>query len=85
MLRVSILGGAGYAGGELIRLVLGHPELELAQVGSASQAGNPLHTTHPNLRGHSSLRFEESSALAPTTMGRLELAAPTGSRSIWRV
>ncbi len=50
--RVSIVGGSGYAGGELLRLAVGHPRLEIAQVSSRSQAGQPIHRAHPNLRGH---------------------------------
>src|SRR5579859_3777534 len=56
-LRVSIAGGSGYAGGELARLLLFHPMIELAQVASSSHAGHYLYSAHPNLRKHSSLRF----------------------------
>ena len=56
-MRVAIAGGSGYIGGELVRLVLGHPELELAQVTSESRAGRYLHQVHPNLRGQTDLRF----------------------------
>ena len=51
MLRVSIIGGSGYVGGELLRLLLFHPEVELAQVTSERLAGKPVSSTHPNLRG----------------------------------
>ena len=56
-LRASIVGGSGYAGGELLRLLLGHPGFEVAQVTSRRLAGSFVHFTHPNLRGHSDLRF----------------------------
>ena len=49
-LRVAIIGGSGYTGGELARLLLFHPQVELAQVASSSHAGHYLHSVHPNLR-----------------------------------
>lgn len=49
---VSIIGGSGYAGGELLRLLSGHPGTEIAQVTSRANAGQPVHRCHPNLRGH---------------------------------
>ena len=56
-MRVSVVGGAGYVGGELVRLLLGHPECQLAQVTSASHRGKPVTMVHPNLRGFTDLRF----------------------------
>lgn len=55
--RASIVGGSGYAGGELLRLLLGHPGFEVAQVTSRRLAGAFVHFTHPNLRGHADLRY----------------------------
>src|SRR2546428_5646568 len=54
-LRVAIIGGSGYTGGELARLLLFHPRVELTQVASGSHAGQYLHSVHPNLRKVSSL------------------------------
>ena len=48
----SIVGGSGYTGGELLRLLHGHPEAEIGQVSSRKLAGQPVHAVHPNLRGH---------------------------------
>ena len=56
-LRVAIAGGSGYTGGELARLLLFHPQVELTQVASSSFAGHYLHSIHPNLRKQSTLRF----------------------------
>ena len=42
-IRVSIIGGSGYGGGELLRLLLGHPHVAIGQVTSESQAGNFVH------------------------------------------
>ncbi|WP_030060694.1 MULTISPECIES: N-acetyl-gamma-glutamyl-phosphate reductase [Streptomyces] len=57
MKRVALLGGAGYIGGELLRLLVGHPEVELAAVTSRTFAGRPVDGVHPNLRGRTALRF----------------------------
>ncbi|HTK07434.1 MAG TPA: N-acetyl-gamma-glutamyl-phosphate reductase [Ktedonobacteraceae bacterium] len=56
-IRVSIVGGSGYTGGELIRLLLFHPQVELAQIASGSRAGQFVHSSHPNLRKLCTLRF----------------------------
>jgi N-acetyl-gamma-glutamyl-phosphate/LysW-gamma-L-alpha-aminoadipyl-6-phosphate reductase len=55
--RASIVGGSGYTGGELLRLLLGHPFVEVAQVSSRSLATQPVHRSHPNLRGHTEITF----------------------------
>jgi N-acetyl-gamma-glutamyl-phosphate reductase len=47
--KVSVAGASGYAGGELLRLVLGHPELELGAICAASAAGKPVTGLHPGL------------------------------------
>ena len=65
MTRVSVVGGAGYVGGELVRLLLGHPGLELGQVTSGSHQGRPLCSVHPNLRGFTELRFANPGQLEP--------------------
>ncbi|MBA2284649.1 MAG: N-acetyl-gamma-glutamyl-phosphate reductase [Ktedonobacteraceae bacterium] len=56
-LRVAIAGGSGYTGGELVRLLLFHPQVELTQVASSSHAGQYVYSVHPNLRKLSTLRF----------------------------
>lgn len=55
--RVAIVGGSGYTGGELIRLLLFHPQVEIAQIASGSQAGHFVHSAHPNLRKITMMRF----------------------------
>ncbi|WP_346319809.1 N-acetyl-gamma-glutamyl-phosphate reductase [Chitinophaga sp. YIM B06452] len=55
--RAGIIGGAGYTGGETIRLLLNHPDVELAFVHSRSNAGNPLHAVHADLLGDTDLVF----------------------------
>ena len=75
-IHVSIVGGSGYAGGELLRLLLGHPETEIRQVSAGRSAGSFVHFTHPNLRGLCSLRFVANDELEPCDL--LFLALPHG-------
>lgn len=56
-LRAAVVGAAGYTGGELVRLLVQHPDVELVAATSERLAGRYLHHTHPVLRGRSSLRF----------------------------
>jgi len=74
--QVSIVGGSGYAGGELLRLLLGHPDVEVAQVTSQSHLGKYVHSVHPNLRGRTSLSFSLADDLRPCDV--LFLALPHG-------
>jgi N-acetyl-gamma-glutamyl-phosphate reductase len=57
MIKAGIIGGAGYTGGETIRLLLNHPSAELTFVQSRSQAGKYLYETHTDLIGETELRF----------------------------
>ena len=50
-IRVAVAGASGYAGGELLRLIAGHPEFELVAATAHSQAGTPLALVHPQLTG----------------------------------
>ena len=65
MLNVSIVGASGYVGGELLRLLLDHPEVEVKQATSESYAGQPAHFLHPNLRGRTSLCLVSLQELEP--------------------
>ena len=58
--KVGIIGGAGYTGGEAARILLNHPEVELAFVQSASNAGNRLSDVHTDLVGDTDMRFSEA-------------------------
>ncbi|HZQ06877.1 MAG TPA: N-acetyl-gamma-glutamyl-phosphate reductase [Anaerolineae bacterium] len=75
-MRVSIVGGSGYTGGEVLRLLLGHPHLEIAQVTSESHIGEYVYQTHPNLRGQTMLQYTARSELQPSDV--LFLALPHG-------
>jgi N-acetyl-gamma-glutamyl-phosphate reductase len=58
-IKAGIIGGAGYTGGETIRLLLNHPGVTLSFVHSRSNAGNPLHSVHPDLAGDTELIFTD--------------------------
>ena len=65
MIKVSIVGASGYGGGELLRLLLFHPEIEIGQVTSESLAGKPVGRSHPNLRRVPDLKFNALADLEP--------------------
>jgi len=56
-LKAGIIGGAGYTGGETLRLLLNHPKVEVAFVQSRSQAGKPVTSTHSDLTGETELIY----------------------------
>ncbi|MDO5526215.1 MAG: N-acetyl-gamma-glutamyl-phosphate reductase [Prevotella sp.] len=60
MIKVGILGGAGYTAGELIRILINHPEAEIVFVNSESNAGNLLTDVHGGLYGETDMRFTDS-------------------------
>ncbi len=62
-LQVTIVGGSGYVGGELLRLLLFHKGVEVKQVTSERFVGKPISKIHPNLRGISKLTFSSISEL----------------------
>ena len=57
MMRIGIIGGSGYVGGELLRLLLLHPHVEVTMVTSRQSAGEYVFNIHPNLRGLTQLKF----------------------------
>ena len=57
MVKVGILGAAGYTGGELIRLLINHPEAEIVFANSESNAGNLVAEGHEGLYGETDLKF----------------------------
>lgn len=75
-ISVSVVGASGYAGGELIRLLLGHPEVHIHQVTSERQAGKPITTVHPNFRGQTQLKFVKADDVEKVDL--LFLALPHG-------
>ena len=75
-LTVGIVGASGYAGGELLRLLLAHPAVEVTQATSERSVGKALHQIHPHLRGLTALRFISQEVLEPVDV--LFLAMPHG-------
>jgi len=76
MIKASIIGGSGYTGGELLRLLIPHPEVDVVQVTSRQKLGEYLYQTHPNLRKQTDLKFSDPATLEPTDI--LFLALPHG-------
>jgi len=76
-LSVSIVGGSGYTGGELLRLLLQHPFVSVQQVTANRNAGKFVHQVHPHLRGQTTLKFTTTDQL--DTCDILFLALPHGA------
>ena len=76
MIKATIIGASGYTGGELLRLLIPHPEVEVVQATSRQKLGEYLYQTHPNLRKQTMLKFTDPAELLPTDV--LFLALPHG-------
>ncbi len=76
MIRASIIGGSGYTGGELARLLIAHPKVEVVQVTSRSHLGEYVYQVHPNLRKQTKLKFTDPGDFQETDI--LFLALPHG-------
>ncbi len=77
MIRVSIVGASGYTGGETLRILLRHPQVQICQATSESNAGHYVSAVHPNLRKQTLLKFTAISELKPCDV--LFLCLPHGS------
>ena len=75
-MKVSIVGGSGYTGGELLRILLFHPQVEIAQATSESHVGEYVYQQHPNLRKRTQLQFTSRAMLQACDV--LFLALPHG-------
>lgn len=84
MIRVAIAGASGYVGGELLRLLLRHPAVEVTQATSERRAGQFVHAVHPNLRGHTDLRFSTLASLESCDVLILALPHGDAARNIER-
>lgn len=62
-IKIGIIGGAGYTGGELIRLLLNHPGANISYIHSRSNAGKPVNTVHQDLLGETDLQFTDDLSL----------------------
>lgn len=70
-IKIGIIGGAGYTGGELIRLLINHPSAKLSFIHSRSNAGEPVYKVHQDLVGETELKFTDS--LTPLGNGGLDV------------
>lgn len=77
MVSVGVLGASGYSGGELLRLLDGHPEFEVAQVWANASAGQPLGSLHPHLASLAGLGVEKFEA-ADVDVDFVFMALPHG-------
>jgi N-acetyl-gamma-glutamyl-phosphate reductase len=83
--RVAVAGASGYAGGELLRLLAGHPQLEIAAVTAGTSAGKPVTSIHPNLTGHPAFDGRDFQPTDAATLGDAELifmALPHGESAV---
>ena len=77
-LTVGVAGASGYAGGELLRLLAGHPHLEIGPVTAQSSAGTPVTDVHPNLVSLGGRRFAATEPAALAEADLVFLALPHG-------
>ncbi|MRR50534.1 MAG: N-acetyl-gamma-glutamyl-phosphate reductase [Rhodocyclaceae bacterium] len=78
MIKVGIVGGTGYTGVELLRLLAQHPEVELKAITSRGEAGTPVASMFPNLRGRIGLNFVAPDAAHLDTCDLVFFATPNG-------
>ena len=79
MIKVGIVGGTGYTGVELLRLLATHPEVELQAITSRSEAGRPVSAIYESLRGHVDLSFSEPDIDTLTACDLVFFATPNGT------
>lgn len=79
MIKVGVVGGTGYTGVELLRLLVGHPDVELRVITSRSEAGMAVADMFPNLRGHLSLCFSAPDSAALAACDLVFFATPNGT------
>lgn len=79
MIKVGVVGGTGYTGVELLRLLAVHPEVSLQAITSRSEAGQPVADMFPNLRGHVDLAFTTPDAAGLETCDLVFFATPNGT------
>ncbi len=77
MVRVGIIGGAGYTAGELLRLLINHPHVEIVFVHSSSNAGNRITDIHEGLIGETDLTFSDDTVIAGLTREQSVIAGLT--------
>jgi len=78
-MRIGIIGGSGYTGAELLRLLSARKDIEIVFISSRAQAGNSVCDLFPNLRGHLDLRFADPSEVIGKDCDLLFFATPNGT------
>lgn len=78
MIKTGIVGGTGYTGVELLRILAVHPEAEVTCITSRSEAGMPVADMYPNLRGHYDLAFSEPDPAVLAECDLVFFATPHG-------
>lgn len=78
MIKVGIVGGTGYTGVELLRLLVAHPEVDIQVITSRSEKGLPVADMYPNLRGHLDLAFSEPDMAVLKKCDVVFFATPNG-------
>lgn len=79
MIKAGVVGGTGYTGVELLRLLVAHPEVELGVITSRSEAGRPVADLFPNLRGCTELEFTAPDAGQLEACDLVFFATPNGT------
>jgi N-acetyl-gamma-glutamyl-phosphate reductase len=79
MIRAAVAGASGYAGGEILRLLLGHPQIDISTVTADSSAGRPLRDAHPHLTPLADRVLEPTTAAVLSGHDLVFLALPHGA------
>ena len=84
MLAVGVVGGTGYTGAELLRLLVTHPQVNLKYVTSRSESGNKVADLFPNLRGFTDVCFTEPAVNTLAECNVVFFSTPNGTAKIGR-
>ncbi len=79
MIKAGIVGGTGYTGVELLRLLVAHKDVELSVVTSRAEAGHAVSALYPNLRGHLDIQFSEPDVASLSQCDLVFFATPNGT------
>ena len=77
-MKIGVVGASGYAGGELLRLLSGHPEFEAAVIAAGSSAGEEITSIHPQLSNYAGRKFESSDVAKLKDLDLVFTALPHG-------
>jgi len=82
-IKVGVVGGTGYTGVELLRLLISHPNVDIKMITSRAEVGNNIADMFPNLRGHLDLQFAPMESKALKTCDLVYFATPNGIAMQW--